>query len=61
MAEHRHGAVTLPPPLEKLVLKLCVSTMPMGRSYLYAPPVACRPRYTSTPSIRLGTLGVRAR
>ena len=61
LAEHRHDAVTLPAPSRKACPQaLYVRIMPAGRSYLYAPLVAYRPRYTSTPSICLGTLGVRA-
>ena len=53
-------AITLPPPLEKLVLKLCISVIiPMGRSYLYALLVAYYLYYASIPSIYLGTLVVQ--
>ena len=53
-------AVTLPPPLEKLALKLYMSVIiPMGRSYLYTLLVAYCLHYTSIPSIYLGTLVVQ--
>ena len=53
-------AVTLPPPLEKLALKLYMSIIiSMGRSYLYALLVAYCLYYTSILSIYLGTLVVQ--
>ena len=47
-----------PPSAKAYPQALYVRTMPIGRSYLYALPVAYYLYYTSIPSIYLGTLAV---
>jgi hypothetical protein len=47
-----------PPSAKACPQALYIRIMPVGRSYLYAPPVAYYLRYTSILSIYLGTLAV---